>query len=388
VATAAGWVGTGRRTGAGLAGDVRRDTDRAVPLGSARRGARLARSSWLRLTRWEYWPPWLFYVPVAGWIGALAIRHRSLTAFTAANPAIPTGGFVGESKMDILDRLPRGAHTARAMLLPGSLSAAEKRRQVAAFLQAERLALPLVLKPDAGQRGSGVEVVRTTDQLDDRLARCRVDTIVQEFVPGVEFGVFYCRRPSEPRGRILSITHKHLPVVTGDGRRSLEQLILDDPRTLGMVRFHLRRQRARLADVPEAGCIVSLGDVGSHCRGALFRDGASLLTPALAEAFDAIAHAFDGFYFGRFDVRAPSVEAFREGQFTVLELNGVTSEATHIYDPAMSLLGAYRVLLEQWRLAFEIGAENVASGTATTRVLDLVRFCWRYRRTSRLHLQS
>ena len=39
----------------------------------------------------------------------------------------------------------------------------------------------------------------------------------------------------------------------------------------------------------------------------------------------------------------------------ILELNGVTSEATHIYDPKFSLLDAYRVLFQQWRIAFEIG---------------------------------
>jgi hypothetical protein len=52
--------------------------------------------------------------------------------------------------------------------------------------------------------------------------------------------------------------------------------------------------------------------------------------------------------------------------FTVLELNNVTSEATHIYDPGIGLFEAYRVLFEQWRLAFEIGAENFRRGAALT----------------------
>ncbi len=387
MATVAGWLGTGGPSSIGRTGGAGRSAERLAHTGGVHRAARLARSSWVRLTRWEYWPSWVFYVPVAGYIGRLAVRHGSLTAFTAANPALPAGGFVGESKSEILDRLPP-TRTAPSLLLAGDTPTPEKQALAERFLCAHGLTVPVVLKPDAGQRGSGVVVVRTRDELHSRLAGCRVDTILQAFVPGVEFGVFYSRRPSEPVGRILSITEKHLPTVVGDGRRSLERLILDDDRALGMARFHLRRQRARLREVPAAGEIVALGDLGSHCRGALFRDGANLLTPALAQALDEVARHFDGFYFGRFDVRAPSVEAFREGLFTVLELNGVTSEATHIYDPGMSLLGAYRVLLEQWRLAFAIGAENAASGTATTRVTDLIRLCWRYRRTSRLHLQA
>jgi hypothetical protein len=79
-----------------------------------------------------------------------------------------------------------------------------------------------------------------------------------------------------------------------------------------------------------------------------------------------VARRFDGFYFGRFDVRAASAEAFSRGEFTVIELNGVTSEPTHIYDPHVTLIDAYRALFEQWSLAFEIGAANARAGATVT----------------------
>jgi hypothetical protein len=356
---------------------------------SIHRSWRLLRSSWLRLTRWEYWPPWLFYLPVVGWIGALAIRHRSLTVFTAANPAILAGGVVGESKFDILQSLRQGSpgRVARSLMLEGSLPFTVKRDRVDEFLSREHLALPLVLKPNEGQRGSGVVVARTVEALDGYLDRTVVDTIAQEYIPGLEFGVFYCRRPSEPRGRILSVTEKRLPVAVGDGRRTLEQLILEDRRLLGMARFHLRGHRARLKEVPGPGQIVWLGDLGTHCRGAQFFDGRAVLTEELEQAFDDLAHGFNGFFFGRFDVRAPSIDAFRHGEgFTVIELNGVTSEATHIYDPGNGLIEAYRVLFEQWRLAFEIGVENARHGAEVASMTMLVRLLSRYRQTAKGHL--
>ncbi|PYX52438.1 MAG: hypothetical protein DMG76_29315 [Acidobacteria bacterium] len=58
-----------------------------------------------RWSRWEFWPPYLFYPPVVAYIAYLGIRFRSWTLFTAANPAIPAGGFVGESKHQILEHL-------------------------------------------------------------------------------------------------------------------------------------------------------------------------------------------------------------------------------------------------------------------------------------------
>jgi hypothetical protein len=352
------------------------------------RRRRLLYSSWLRLTRWEFWPPWVAYAPVAGYVAGLMVKHRSLTVFTAANPSILAGGFVGESKIDILRGLAP-QHVARSACIEGPLDVETKRARVRAFMRASRVTLPVVLKPNEGQRGSGVVVARSWDALDAYLAQSRLDTIVQEYVSGLEFGVFYYRRPSESHGRILSITEKRLPYVTGDGRRTIEALVLEDPETIGMARFHLEQQRDRLQDVPKAGDVVPLGDCGSHCRGARFHDGASLLTPALERVFDDIAARFEGFYFGRFDVRVPSIDAFRRGEhITVIELNGVTSEATHIYDPAVSVTDAYRVLFEQWRLAFDIGAVNAARGARLSSVRDLVRLVIRYRQQSRGHLVS
>ena len=333
---------------------------------------RLLYSSWVRLARWEFWPPWAAYPPVACYVLGLAAKHRSLTVFTAANPAILAGGVVGESKIDILRGLgPRSV--ARSLLLEGPLPADAKVARVDAFLTAERLQLPIVLKPNEGQRGSGVVVARTRAELHTELAHRRVDTIVQEYVPGLEFGIFYVRRPSELRGRIVSITEKRLPSVTGDGHRTLQELILLAPQTIGMAHFHLRRHTDRLSQVPADGELVSLGDCGSHCRGARFYDASALLTPALADAIDVIARRFAGFYFGRFDLRVPSIDSLRRGEdITVLELNGVTSEATHIYDSRVSLTDAYRALFTQWRLAFEIGAENAARGARVTSIAELL----------------
>lgn len=355
-----------------------------------RRQRRLLLSTWRRLTRWEFWPPWAFYPPVVAYLVFLMVKHRSATLFTAANPGMPAGGFVGESKFDILRRLSASAgRVAAAELLPGHLGLATKLDRATAFMTAHAIGFPVVLKPDQGQRGSGVVVVRSAAMLADCLARSTADTIIQEYAPGAEFGVFYYRRPSEPRGHIFSVTEKRFPTVHGDGRGTLEELILGDDRAVCMARFHLDRHRERLQDVPPAGERVELVELGTHCRGAEFVDGEAVLTPALEDAFDEVSRGFDGFCFGRFDVRTPLVEDFRMGRnFKIVELNGVTSEATHIYDPATSLWAAYRVLFEQWRIAFEIGAENRRLGFEPTPVKELVRLVRDYRRTARLHLRS
>jgi hypothetical protein len=107
-------------------------------------------------------------------------------------------------------------------------------------------------------------------------------------------------------------------------------------------------------------------------------DGTALLTPALESAIDRVSKRFDGYFFGRYDIRTANTEAFRRGEaFQVIELNGVTSEATSIYDPRYSVIDAYRTLFEQWRIAFEIGAQNIARGAQPLGLADL----WRLIRT-------
>jgi pimeloyl-ACP methyl ester carboxylesterase len=352
------------------------------------RRRRLLVASWLRLTHWEYWPTWVTYMPVGLYVIGLMLKHRSATVFTAVNPAILAGGFVGESKIEILRSLgAAGERVARSGFIDGQLAAGEKIMRANQFIRSCNLDLPVVLKPNAGQRGSGVVVARTWPDLTSYLEQSRVDTVIQEYVPGLEFGVFYCRKPSDSRGRILSVTEKHLPSVVGDGEKSVEQLILENRRTLGMARFHLTRKAGILDDVPAAGQSVPLGDCGSHCRGATFLDGKAVLTPALEDAFEEIARAYDGFFFGRFDVRVKSREEFTKGRgFKIIELNGVTSEATHIYDPQVGIVDAYRALLEQWRLAFEIGAENRSAGASQTPLWQLMRLVITYREQSQEHL--
>jgi hypothetical protein len=235
-----------------------------------------------------------------------------------------------------------------------------------------------------------VVIVRSEDTLAIVLAQSSVDTIVQEYVGGAEFGVFYYRRPSDTHGRIFSVTEKRFPFVVGDGRRTLEQLILHDDRAVCSARLYFERHRDDLSNVPDVGESIALAELGTHCRGALFLDGGSVLSPALEERFDRIARGFSGFYFGRFDVRVDGgIDAFRAGLgFKIIELNGVTSEATHIYQPGTPLTTAYRVLMEQWRIAFEIGAENRQRGTRPTPVWTLVQLMREYMRTSRRHLRE
>ncbi len=340
-----------------------------------------------RIWRWEFWPPLLFYPPVTLWIAWLGVRHRGLGRVTAVNPAIPTGGFIGESKAQILAGLgsddPR---VARWILLRADQSQAQRRESAQSFLLEHQLDYPVVLKPDVGQRGSGVRILRDESQLTAALDEMGVDCLLQEFVPGPEFGVFYLRRPGRARGEIFSVTEKILPAVEGDGRRTLEELILADPRAVCIADAYLKANAPLLYSVPAQGERITLVQLGTHVRGAIFLDGRRVATEALLDAIEDLSRGFAGFSFGRYDLRCTDEAALARGEgFKVLELNGLTSEATSLYDPRHSLLAAYGILFRQWSAAFEIADANIAAGARPTTVAAVVREWLRYRKARRRH---
>lgn len=329
----------------------------AVPF-STRLAARLD-----RLRHWEFWPAAAVYAPLLPHILWLAVRHRSLTVCTLCNPAIPLGGIVGESKSAILRLLPAGPTLPHVLVPPGPLAqrlgvATEAVLRVSPAAGAE---WPVVVKPDVGQRGTGVRLIASPAELGVALAVCPRAVIVQRYHPGpFEAGVFYVRQPGERRGRIFSITDKVFPEVVGDGRSTLASLVWAHQRYRAQAGAHLANLGPRASAIPAAGERVRLGFAGNHARGTLFLDGAHLITPALAEAFDAIADAVappGGLHFGRFDVRYADAELFKLGRdLHIVEFNGLLSESTNIYDPGTGFWAAQRVLRRQWSLAYATGA--------------------------------
>ncbi len=346
------------------------------------------------LSIFETWPPGLFYLPVALHWMWLALKYRGLTLPTLANPRMKAGGLCGESKAAVLSLLGPEGHRWLApftsIVTGGSNDSppGDTRRALAAIEDA-RLAFPLVAKPDIGCQGTGVRRVDTPEQLKVYLEQFprgeRV--ILQRFVShSGEAGIFYVRPPGSEQGRIFSITLKYFPQIVGDGKSTLEQLIRADPRAGRIAPIYLARHSRQVGRVLACGEEFRLVFVGNHCKGAIFRNGAHLLTRAMQQRFDRIACEIPDFHFGRFDVRFPMIEGLQRGDdFSIIEFNGAGSEATHIWDRDMSLREAYRVLREQLRLVFEIGSANRARGFRPVPPLALFRLYMNERRLMRCY---
>ena len=163
----------------------------------------------------------MFYPPVLAYVAYLMAKHRSVTLFTAANPAILASGFIGESKFDILQGLSGASESvARSSLLDRKLSTVDKMLPSSASWSIRS-------SPSRSSSSQTMDSEALVSLASDQLKPWRPAFVNRPSIRSSrststvsEFGVFYYRYPSEPHGRIFSVTEKKFPAVVGDGRRT------------------------------------------------------------------------------------------------------------------------------------------------------------------------
>ena len=335
------------------------------------------RTSWF-----EFAPPHLFYTPIAIYCGWLSLRHFGPTLLTNCNPSLPYSGLVGESKYQVLSEVKGDARNLVpdyvSVLRWGGEGGIDRTVEDAiAAMKEAGLSFPLVAKPDIGMRGVGVQLAHSEEELRAYVetfpagANFMLQTLVDE---EGEAGVFYVREPGEEKGRITSLTLKYFPRVTGDGKSTLRDLIMNDSRAGKLSHIYLDRHQQRLNDVIPEGESVRIAFAGSHSRGTIFRNGNDEITEAMTDAFDEIAKSVGEFYIGRFDVRFGDFEALKQGKgFRIIEINGAGGEQTHIWDSRTTLREAYKALLMQFGALYRIGAKNRRRGFKPTSLPGLIR---------------
>lgn len=314
----------------------------------------------IRLRSWEYWPFSLVYAPVFAYWVWLSVKSRHFLFFTAANPGIDTGGFLGESKMDIYQLIPEEWYP-KTVLAESSTSSLEEIQQQ---LEEKGIGFPLIAKPDVGERGLMVEKIKNTAELKAYLNEFKIPIVLQEFIAySDEISVLHYRFPGAESGKISSITLKEFLSIKGDGLATMEELILQKPRAKLQYESMQSRFPKRFQQVVPNGEKIVLSEIGNHSRGTMFLNGNHLNDDKLVETFDKILDKIDGVFYARYDIKAASFEDLREGKnFSILEINGVKSEPAHIYQPGYSLVQAYRDIFSNWSNIQKISVKNKTLG--------------------------
>ncbi len=355
--------------------DMRKEPVRKQPV-------RAANPFLIRLRHWEYWPFFVVYLPIFFYWAWLSLKARSLFFFSTANPTIRNAGFLLESKKQIYDLMPAGSYPETIYCRKGM-----QVHDVIRLMEERDLRFPLMAKPDIGQRGMGVELLRNECGLLLYAMRSKVDFLLQAYVDfPLEIGVFYYRLPGQASGSVTGVVGKEMLMVTGNGASTVEELLLQNDRYVLQIPS-LRRSVGRLLEtIPAAGEVVELAPYGNHSRGAKFLDHSHRVTPRVAAVIDELCQRIPGFYFGRLDIRFRSWELLEEGKdFSVIELNGAGSEPTHIYDPGHSIFFAWKEISRHHNLLYKVSLANRRQyGLAPMRFGEGVKMLRDYSRYEKL----
>ena len=332
--------------------------------------------SWIaRWTTWEYIPWWIANVPVYGFWLWYSLRARHLFFFSNVNPAIPLGGAMGESKSDILRLLPPEIVPKWVLVQPEQTF-----EEIRALLQQNDIGLPLIAKPDIGERGFLVKKIETFEALQGHLTRWRVPFILQEFLthPREASVLYHCFPGEQGRFDITSVCLKEFMSVLGDGVSSVRQLMAADTRS-GFQLARFEREFPELLEiVPQAQEIMLLEPIGNHARGTKFLNGNGVIDPQMLAAFEPLCRQIRGVQYARFDLKYENLEALRRGEFKTMELNGVFGEPAHVYDPRHGMWRAYRDLWRHWQLLFRLHRAQKKHGHHPTPLLEAWRFAQGY----------
>jgi hypothetical protein len=310
----------------------------------------------IKLNHWEFWPTALVYFPILVCYPYWAIRTGSLFFFQAVNPRLRMGGLYGASKQEALEFLSAEDKPKTILFHTNNKFDGVEHR----FLDAG-INYPIIIKPDLGERGKGIEKIDCASRLRPAVESQTSDYLVQEYLDmPFEAGVFYIRHPTEAKGKVTSIVVKGFLEIEGDGTSSIKVLAAKNKRAVliwSKLKMCLSKPETY---VPALGEKIVLEHIGNHSRGTAFNDGNHLINQSLTDWAESVAIQIPEFYYGRFDVRAASEEDFLAGRtIKVMEVNGANAEPAHIYQEGASLSKGMKTLLQYWHTLYLISKHNL-----------------------------
>lgn len=315
------------------------------------------KSVFTRLTQWEYWPTFMFYLPLIPFFIYKAVRARNPIYFLATNPGILYSGSGSESKYKTLLLVPE-KFRPKSIFIKKDTSF----QNVLENLKKENISFPLIAKPDIGFRGYLVKKIDSVKELKTYLSQVKTEIILQEFI-GLknEIGVFYHRIPGEEKGKITSITRKKFLSITGDGIDTLSELIRKDERAFLYYALLKNIHKEKMLEIVPKGEIKTLSFIGNHSKGTQFLNGNQLINQDLEITIDWLNQQIKGWFYGRIDMKYENLDDLNTGKnFKIIEINGIISEPTHIYDATgnATYFDALKTIKNHWKIMDAIALKN------------------------------
>lgn len=242
-------------------------------------------------------------------------------------------------------------------------------------IENEGITYPFIVKPDMGERGKGVEIIRQSYELKAYLLQYSQESIlIQEYIDyPIELGIlFYWDLHGNPK--ISSIGKKSFCSVIGNGKDSLKTIIKNNPRLVNRISVLREKFKLEWETIIPKGKKLLIEPIGNHNRGTVFRDGRAHFSDELLQWVANCAKHIPDFDYGRFDIKIQNWDAFKTDKgIKIMEINGVNSEPIHIYDPSYSIWNAYRDIFHQMHVIFQLSQQKLIKKEQTQSLFEFIR---------------
>lgn len=309
------------------------------------------------------------------------IRSRTVWFFTPSNPKITFGGLIGEPKREMHELLPAQYISKYFNVVPGTSA-----EEVLEMMKSKGLNFPVFAKPEIGEQGVLVKKIDNEEQLRFYHSKMTFEYFIEDSVTyPMEVSLFYYRYPWEQKGHITGFLHKIPLQITGDGKRTLLELIQSDTKAKKYLDRLKKKHADQLNVILKAGEVYKLSNMGNHNQGAHFVDLKDEIDDTLVTMLDEISLSINDFFYGRYDILCSGVEELKKRQkFAILEYNGCGAEPNHIYDTGYTLREAYAEILKHWKQLFIISRYNHRQGIAYWPFMK----GWRFVRESKQYMKQ
>ncbi len=263
-------------------------------------------------------------------------------------------GFAGYGKYDEIIKFDPELRPKTLLIAVG-----ETIDHVIKQIETEHIWYPMIIKPNLGRMARDIYKIENEHQLREKLSSIQENYVIQEFIDyPLEFWILYYRIPWEEKWHITGITDKRLLFVKGNGKHTLGELIENHDRAKYYYTYFKQLHHKIWDHIIPVEETFQLHFLGNHCRWSCFYDVTNLITDKLETIIDSITKTIPEFYFGRYDLKAKSLEDLYAGKFKIIELNGMGTLPVHIYDPNHNLRYAYKEIFRHRNIIYKISKKN------------------------------
>jgi len=321
-----------------------------------------------RLWYYEFWPFWIFYVPAYFYYFYLALKSRLWVYFSILNPCMKFGGAFLSSKQHYLKNIP---DLWKPITIP--VSDLDNFEAIKHQLKRMKLEIPLIVKPDMGERGKDVEKVTSFDELKTYLNTIHQSVLIQEYIDyPIELGIlFYWDTNGNPQ--ITSIGSKEFCKLIGNGTSTMEALVNENHRIAHRKSILKKRFQIQWNQIIPKGESILVEPIGNHNRGTTFLDARQHYSTEMLEWVVNCMQLLPGFDYGRIDLKIENWNSFKtKTGIKILEINGVNSEPIHIYDPSFSIWNAYKTIFKHMHIIYLLSQHKLNNHSHTLSLFEFI----------------